>query len=132
MSERIDHIGIAVADVAAALRVYRDLLGLDLESVEEVASQKLTTYHLRLGESAIELLSPTDPSSAVGRFLEKHGPGIHHVSIAVADLDAARARLVAGGMEPIGDPSTGAGGKRIQFFHPRTTGGVLLEICSEA
>lgn len=128
---RIDHLGIAVADIDAALRLYRDALGMKLEEIEEVASQRILSYHLKIGESQIELLRPSDPSSVIARFLEKHGPGIHHVAIAVEDLGSERARLVAAGLEPIGEPSTGAGGKRIQFFHPRTTGGVLLEICSK-
>jgi methylmalonyl-CoA epimerase len=128
---RIDHLGIAVADIDAALRLYRDTLGMNLEEVEEVASQKILSYHLRIGESQIELLRPSDPTSVIARFLEKHGPGIHHVAVGVEDLDVERARLVAAGFEPIGEPSMGANGKRIQFFHPRSTGGVLLEICSK-
>lgn len=130
MSKRIDHVGIAVADIEAALRIYRDGLGLDLDQIEEVASQKLTSYHLRVGESHLELLTPNDPDSVVARFLEKKGPGIHHIALAVEDFDSERTRLIATGLDPIGEPSIGAGGKRIQFFHPKSTGGLLLEICS--
>ena len=130
MPTKIDHIGIAVSDIEAALRVYRDGLGLKLDSIEKITSQKITTHHLCIGESHIELLHPTDPTSPVARFLEKKGPGIHHVALAVEDFDAERQRLVAAGLEPIGEPSVGAGAKLIQFFHPRTTEGVLLEICS--
>ncbi|MBD3163259.1 MAG: methylmalonyl-CoA epimerase [Candidatus Eisenbacteria bacterium] len=129
MAQRIDHIGVAVADLEAALRLYRDLLGLPLEKVEEVPDQKLISYHLGIGESRIELLVPTSPDSVIARYLEKRGAGIHHVALAVEDVDAERARLVAEGLVPIGEPSIGAEGKRIQFFHPRSTGGVLLEIC---
>jgi methylmalonyl-CoA epimerase len=131
MPKRIDHIGIAVSDIEAALRIYREALGLPLESIERITSQRITTHHLRTGESHIELLHPTDPTSPVARFLEKKGPGIHHIAFAVEDFDAERQRLVAAGLEPIGEPSVGAGGKLIQFFHPRTTQGVLLEICSK-
>ncbi len=131
MIRKIDHIGIAVSDAEKALGVYRDLLGLPCEEIEEVVSQKLLSYHLRAGESHLELLVPTDPSSTIARFLEKHGEGIHHIALAVDDLAAERARLVAGGLEPIGEPSMGANGKRIQFFHPRSAGGILLEICSK-
>jgi methylmalonyl-CoA/ethylmalonyl-CoA epimerase len=131
MIRKIDHIGVAVADIGRALSVYRDLLGLPCEQTEEVASQKLLSYHLRAGESHIELLVPTDPSSTIARYLEKRGEGIHHIALAVDDLDAERAKFVAGGLEPIGEPSMGANGKRIQFFHPRSTGGILLEICSK-
>lgn len=132
MARKIDHIGIAVSDIDAALKTYRDALGLELDSIEKISSQKITTHHLRIGESHIELLHPTDPTSTVAKFLEKKGPGIHHIALAVDDFNAEREKLVAAGLEPIGDPSVGAGGKLIQFFHPKTTEGVLLEICSEA
>jgi methylmalonyl-CoA/ethylmalonyl-CoA epimerase len=132
MIRKIDHIGVAVADIEKALAVYRDLIGLACEATEEVASQKILSYHLRAGESHIELLVPTDPSSTIARYLEKRGEGIHHIALAVDDFDAERTKLVAGGLEPIGEPSMGANGKRIQFFHPRSTGGILLEICSKA
>jgi methylmalonyl-CoA/ethylmalonyl-CoA epimerase len=130
MTKKIDHIGIAVSDIEAALRIYRDSLGLVLEEVEEVPSQRLTSYHLRIGESHLELLTPSDPSSVIARFLEKKGAGIHHIALAVDDFDAERTRLLAAGLEPIGEPSIGAKSKQIQFFHPRSTGGILLEICS--
>jgi methylmalonyl-CoA epimerase len=130
MITRIDHIGIATGDIESALRIYRDTLGLEVDQVEEVSSQKLISYHLRCGESHLELLHPTDPDSVMARFLERKGPGIHHIALAVEDLDSERARLVAAGLEPLGEPSRGANGKRIQFFHPRSAGGVLLEICS--
>ena len=132
MSTKIDHIGIAVSDIEAALRIYRDAIGLPLDSIEKISSEKITTHHLQIGESHIELLHPTDPDSPVARFLEKKGPGIHHIALAAEDFDAARERAIKAGLEPIGDPSIGAGGKLIQFFHPRTTEGVLLEICSVA
>ena len=131
MIKKIDHIGVAVADIDEALRIYRDVLGLSCEETEEIASQKILSYHLRVGESHLELLVPTDPTSTIARALEKRGAGIHHIALAVDDLDADRARLIAGGLEPIGEPSTGANGKRIQFFHPRSTGGILLEICAK-
>lgn len=130
MIKKIDHLGIATADSEAALRIYRDALGLVLEETEEIPSQKLRSYHLRVGESHFELLEPTDPESTVARFLAKKGPGIHHVALAVADLPAMLAKLVAQGLEPLSpEPFIGAGGKQVIFFHPRTTGGVLLELC---
>jgi methylmalonyl-CoA epimerase len=127
---RIDHIGVAVSDVEAVLRLYRDALGLSLDEVEEVSAQKITSYHLRIGESHLELLQASEPGSVIARFIEKRGEGIHHIALAVDDFDRDRERLVASGLEPIGESSIGAGGKRIQFFHPRSAGGVLLEICS--
>jgi methylmalonyl-CoA/ethylmalonyl-CoA epimerase len=127
---RIDHIGIAVGDIESALRLFRDAMGLSVDRIEEVAAQKIVSHHLRLGESRLELLQASEPDSVIARFIEKRGEGIHHVAFAVDDFDGERERLVAAGFEPIGRPSTGAGGKWIQFFHPRTTGGVLVEICS--
>jgi methylmalonyl-CoA epimerase len=126
---RLDHVGVAVADVAAALRLYRDLLGLELVGTDEVPEQGIRSHHLKLGEAELELLEPTDPEGPVGKFLAKRGPGIHHVAFRVADLDATAKRLAAAGCTPLGEPSRGAQGKRILFFHPATTGGVLLELC---
>lgn len=130
MIQRIDHLGIAVLDPQRGLAVFSEALGLRLEQIEEIPSQKLRSYHLRVGESHLELLFPTDPASPVAKFLEKKGPGIHHVSFEVDDIEAERDRLSALGLEPLSaEPFTGAGGKRVLFFHPRTTGGVLVEIC---
>jgi len=127
---KIDHIGIAVADAAAALKVFRDALGLELVGTEPVPSQKLVSYHLRVGESNLELLVPSDPESVIARFLEKRGPGIHHIALAVEDIAAEVERMKAAGLQPLAEkPSLGAGGKQVLFFHPQTTGGVLLELC---
>ena len=127
---KIDHIGIAVADIETAIAMYAGAFGLRPERVEEIAEQGLRAYHLPVGETRIELLESLDGDSPIARFLARHGPGLHHIAFAVDDFDAERARMIASGLEPIGEPSTGAGGKRIQFFHPRSTGGVLIEICS--
>jgi methylmalonyl-CoA epimerase len=113
-----------------SLRVFRDALDLEVEQIEEVAGQRIVSHHLRVGDSCLELLVPSAPDSPVARSIEKRGEGIHHLALAVDDFDADRRRLIAAGLEPIGEPSIGAGGKRIQFFHPRSAGGVLLEICS--
>lgn len=133
MTERhvlqLDHLGIAVSDIEAALKLYRDVLGLELVATEEIHEQRVRSHHLRLGEAEIELLEPTDPEGPVGKFLAKRGPGIHHVALRVEDLDAASAKAMDAGYTSIGSPSTGAGGKRILFFHPGSTGGVLLELC---
>ncbi len=130
MIRKIDHVGIAVLDPQAALATFRDALGLRLEQVEDIPSQKLRSYHLRVGESSLELLFPTDPESTVAKFLEKKGPGIHHLSLEVDDIAAEQDRMAAAGLEPLSpEPFVGAGGKKVLFFHPRTTGGVLLEIC---
>jgi methylmalonyl-CoA/ethylmalonyl-CoA epimerase len=130
MIRKIDHIGIAVLDPKRALATFSEVLGLKLEQIEDVPSQGVTSYHLRIGESHLELLHPTDDHSPVGKFLSKRGPGIHHISLQVDDIEAERDRLVAAGLEPLSDaPFAGASGKKVLFFHPRTTGGVLLEIC---
>lgn len=127
---KIDHIGIATADAAAALKIYRDALGLELTATEPVESQKLVSYHLRVGESSLELLVPNEPGSVMAKFLESRGAGIHHIALAVDDIEAEVARLRAAGLQPLGEgPIAGAGGKQVIFFHPKTTGGVLLELC---
>lgn len=130
MIKRIDHLGIAVLDPQRALTLYRDTLGLRLDQIEDIPSQKLVSYHLAIGESYLELLHATDDDSVIAKFLAKKGPGIHHLALEVDDIEAERARLEAEGLEPLSEePFIGAGGKKVLFFHPRTTGGVLLEIC---
>lgn len=130
MIKKIDHLGIAVLDPHRALAVFSETLGLRLEQIEEVPSQGLISYHLRIGESHFELLHATDPDSTVAKFLAKKGPGVHHVALQVDDIVAEQKRLTAAGFEPLSpEPFIGAGGKKVLFFHPRTTGGVLLEIC---
>lgn len=133
MIRKIDHIGVAASDVAGALAVFRDALGLELTETEPVESQKLVSYHLRVGESNLELLVPSEPDSVIAKFLEKRGQGIHHIALAVDDIDAELTRLKKAGLQPLGEkPTMGAGGKRVIFFHPKTTGGVLLELCQPA
>ena len=127
---KIDHIGIAVSDIESAIAMYEGAFGLRPEQVEEVAGQGVRAHHLPVGETRIELLEPLDESSPIARFLARRGPGIHHIAFAVDDLETTRAHMAASGLEPLGEPSTGADGRRIQFFHPRSTGGVLIEICS--
>jgi methylmalonyl-CoA/ethylmalonyl-CoA epimerase len=130
MIKRIDHLGLAVLDPARGLAIFSEALGLKLEQIEDIPSQKLRSYRLRLGDAHLELLFPTDPESTVAKFMEKKGPGFHHLALEVDDIEAERTRLVALGFEPLSEkPFTGAGGKQVLFFHPRTTGGVLLEIC---
>ena len=132
MIRKIDHIGIAVADAEAALAVYRDALGLELTASEPVAGQQLISYHLRLGESHLELLAPTEPNSVIAKFLDRNGPGIHHIALAVDDIEAEIARLKETDLQLLGEkPTLGAGGKKVIFFHPRSTGGVLLELCED-
>jgi len=130
MLTRINHIGIAVASLDETLPFYRDNLGMALAGVEEVAEQKVRVAMLQIGESKIELLEPTAANSPVARFLEKNGPGIHHLAYEVEDIEAAIARLLANGARMIDEtPRNGAHGTRIAFVHPKSSNGVLTELC---
>lgn len=135
MSEKIlkiDHVGIAVPDLDEGIRLYTLLCGTGPVSVEEVPDQKVRTAFFRAGESHIELLCPTAPDSPIAGFLAKRGGGIHHLCVAVPDIEGALAALEAQGMRLIdAKPRLGAQGKRVAFVHPQALGGVLLEL-SEA
>jgi methylmalonyl-CoA epimerase len=126
---KIDHIGIATRSIEEALQFWRDALGLGVEHTETVEEQGVNVAMLPAGEPRVELLEPTGPGSPVARFLEKRGPGIHHVAVRVADIRAALARLKAEGARLIDEePRTGAGGCLVAFVHPSSSGGVLLEL----
>lgn len=126
----IDHIGIAVKSIEESMRFYREGLAIGEPHREEVPSQKVRTASFRLGDSALELLEPTDPGSPIAGFIEKKGPGIHHVALRVDKIEAALDRLRGLGFRLIDEkPRTGAGGKRIAFLHPSAAGGVLIELC---
>lgn len=127
MKPTIAHIGVAVPDVDAALRFYRDVLQVPTRGPEEADGAKIV--HLEFGESEVELLEPIVADSPIGRFLAKRGPGIHHICYRVPDLDAALAACTAQGYTLIdATPRTGAGGCRIAFVHPKSTDGVLIEL----
>ena len=127
---KIDHLGIAVRSIEAAMPLYTGMLGLELHEIEEVEDQKVRTAVFPVGESRIELLEPTSPDSPVAKFLEKRGEGIHHVALGVQDVASALAKLKAEGARLIDEaPRRGAGGAMIAFIHPKSTGGVLLELC---
>ena len=130
MLEKINHIGIAVPSIDATLPFYRDQLGMSCLGIEEVAEQKVKVAMLAIGESKIELLEPTSSDSPVAKFLEKNGQGIHHVAYEVADIEAAIAALLAAGARMIDEkPRQGAHGTRIAFIHPKSSHGVLTELC---
>jgi len=130
MTEKINHIGIAVKSLEASIPFYRDQLGMELEGTEEVAEQKVKVAFLRVGESRIELLEPTADDSPVAKFLEKNGEGIHHMAYEVADIETALADLKQKGVRLIDEkPRHGAHDSLIAFLHPKATGGVLTEIC---
>ena len=124
---KVDHLGIAVPSLADAVAAY-DALGFRVEATHDVPSEKVKTAFLPVGESHLELLEPTDPSSAIGRFLEKRS-GLHHVCVLVDDLDAALAGMKARGVPLLDEtPRVGAGGCRVAFVHPKGAAGVLLEL----
>jgi len=128
--EKIDHIGIAVADLDKALEFYRDQLGLEFKGFEVVDEQKVKVAFFPVGESKIELLESTDPEGPVGKFIEKKGEGVHHLSFRVSDIESKLRRLKELGVALIDEkPRYGAGGAKIAFLHPRSTGGVLIELC---
>ena len=130
MLTKINHIGRAVKSLEETIPFYRDSLGMTLTGTEEVASQKVRVAFLTIGESKIELLEPTSDDSPVAKFLEKNGPGVHHVAYGVEDLEAAIAALTAGDTRMIDAvPRDGAHGARIAFIHPKSSGGVLTELC---
>ncbi|WP_129127296.1 methylmalonyl-CoA epimerase [Geomonas oryzae] len=130
MLNKINHLGVAVTSIEEALPFYRDTLGMNFAGIEEVPSQLVKVAFLSIGESKIELLEPTSPESPVAKFLEKNGPGVHHVAYGVKDIEATIARLVAGGTRMIDTtPRNGAHGARIAFLHPKSSNGVLTELC---
>ncbi len=131
----LDHVAIAVKALEPAIALYRDVLGLELEAVEEVPEQQVTTAIFTSQTSQgqqmgrIELICPTADDSGVARFLQKRGEGIHHICLEVEDLDAALAELTARGVPLIDkSPKPGAGGARVAFIHPKGAHGVLLEL----
>jgi methylmalonyl-CoA epimerase len=127
---RLDHVGIAVGDLADARRVFQDLLGLHLVEEEDVEDQHVRAVKLQVGDSCLELLESTDPNGPIAKYVAKRGPGIHHVTLEVDNLDGALRELAKAGVRLIDEtPRTGAGGKRIAFLHPKSTAGILVELC---
>jgi len=128
----IEHIGIAVRDLKAAIPLYEKLLGTNCYKQEEVASEKVNTAFFRTGESKIELLESSDPDGVIARFIEKKGEGIHHIAWEVGDIVAEMERLKNEGFTLLMDkPKKGADNKWVCFLHPKSTQGLLVEICQE-
>jgi methylmalonyl-CoA/ethylmalonyl-CoA epimerase len=126
---KIDHLGIATRGLTEALDFWRDALGLEVTGTEEVAEQGVRVAMLPVGETRVELLEPTSDSSPVAKFLEKRGPGIHHIAVRVDDIRATLAHLKEQGLRLIDEvPRTGAGGCLVAFVHPSSAQGVLLEL----
>jgi len=133
MSERfrkVDHVGIAVPDLDAAVATFTTLFGAGPSSIEEVPDQRVRTAFFTAGPTNLELMVPTSSDSPISAFLAKRGAGIHHICLEVSDLERALAEYKAQGLRLVDDiPRTGAHGKRIAFLHPKSTGGVLIELC---
>jgi methylmalonyl-CoA/ethylmalonyl-CoA epimerase len=129
MKARLDHIGIAVSDIDAALAFYRDALGLEIEAAEEVTSQRVRAHFIPAGEAALELLEATAVDSPIAKYVAKRGPGLHHITLRVDDIRAALEHLKARGVRLIDDtPRPGAHGSLVAFIHPSSAHGVLVEL----
>jgi methylmalonyl-CoA epimerase len=133
MLAAIDHIGVAVEDIDSTLALYRDTLGMPLVHRETVTEQGVDAALLDVGAGHVELLQPLGPETAVGKFLARRGPGLHHVAYRVEDIDATLRQLAGAGVRLIDEqPRTGIRGSRVAFLHPASTGGVLTEIVQPA
>ena len=128
MLEIVDHIGVAVKSIEEALKTY-NALGLEVSGTDDVATEKVKIAFLPVGETRIELLEATSPESAVAKFVEKRGAGVHHICFKVPDVAAALASLKEAGVKLIDqEPRPGAHGAQVAFIHPKATGGVLVEL----
>ncbi|HPL98866.1 MAG TPA: methylmalonyl-CoA epimerase [Bacillota bacterium] len=130
MVGKIDHIGIAVSNLDEAVKLYRDVLGLELHGTEVVPEQKVRVAFLPVGDTEVELLESTSAEGPIAKFIEAKGQGIQHIAFRVDDIEAALEEMKAKGMRLIDEkPRYGAGGAKIAFLHPKSTGGVLIELC---
>jgi len=128
----IEHIGIAVADLKAAVKFYESILGVKCYNIEEIADQKVNTAFFKIGQTKIELLQSTDPEGPVGKFIEKKGEGIHHLAFAVENIEEHLSDAEKKGIKLIDSvPRKGAEGLDIAFLHPKSTSGVLIEFCED-
>ena len=133
MKAYLDHVGIAVGDLGQALAFYRDALGLEIVASEDVATQRVRAHFLPAGAASLELLEPTAPDSVIARYLERRGPGLHHITLRVDDLAAALAQLKARGVRLVDEhPRPGAEGAMVAFIHPAAAHGVLVELKQRA
>ena len=130
---RLDHVGIAVANIDEALQFYRDALGLAIDPPEEVASQGVRAHFIAAGEAALELLVATADDSPIARYIAKRGPGLHHITLSVDDIASALAQLKSRGVRLIDEtPRPGAHGSLVAFIHPSSAHGVLVELKQRA
>ena len=130
--KHIDHIGIAVKNLTVAINFYENILGLKCYKIEEVPDQKVKTAFLQIGQTKIELLESTKTEGPIGKFIEKKGEGVHHIAYSVEDLKSALSELNEKGIQLIDkQPRKGADDMNIAFLHPKSTGGVLIELCQK-
>jgi len=128
----IEHIGIAVLSLEESIPYYEKVLGLDCYAIEEVADQKVRTAFFKVGDTKIELLESTDPEGPIGKFIEKKGPGVHHLAFAMGNVSEALKQAADQGVRLIDEvPRQGAEGLQIAFLHPKSTQGVLTEFCGQ-
>lgn len=133
MFDRIDHVGVAVSDLDAALELYRDRFALDVAHRETVTEQGVEAVLLDVGENHVELLAPLAADTPVGKFIAKRGPGIHHVAFQVGDIEETLATVREAGLRLIDErPRVGIGDSRVAFLHPKAAGGVLIELVQPA
>lgn len=133
MVKKIDHIGIAVKNLEESLKFYESVLGLKVAGTEIVAEQKVKVAFLPTGDSEIELLEATSEDSPIAKYIEKNGEGVQHIAYRVGDVEAAIAEMKEQGLRMIDEkPRYGAGGAKIAFCHPKSTGGVLIELCQRS
>lgn len=128
MSIKINHLAIVVADIEGALAFWRDALGLPLGEVSDVPSEAVRVAFLEAGEAHIELLEPTSSDSGVAKYLDKRGPGMHHICLEVPDIEAALGQLKAKGVELINETPRERDGRKYAFIHPKSAGGVMVEL----
>ena len=129
MKATLDHIGIAVGNIQEALAFYRDALGLDVETPEDVPSQRVRAHFIQAGDSALELLEATAEDSPIAKYVQKRGPGLHHITLRVENIASALAQLKARGVRLIDEsPRPGAHGSLVAFVHPSSAHGVLVEL----
>jgi methylmalonyl-CoA/ethylmalonyl-CoA epimerase len=130
--QSIEHIGIAVKELHTAIPLYEQLLNTPCYKTETVAAEKVNTAFFKVGDAKIELLESTDATGVIAKFIEKKGAGMHHIAFEVADIRAEMNRLQAAGFTLLtNEPQAGADNKWVCFIHPKTTGGVLIELCQE-
>ncbi len=126
---KLDHIGVVIKDLEERLKLYENLLGLKVDHTEELPNRGIRVHFIKLGETRFELLEEISPNSEIHSFLEKRGEGIHHIAIRVEGIEDMIAKARELGLKPLSDePQKGAHGTRVVFLHPKSTGGILLEL----